>query len=227
MFALLTVLLAGACTDPDAGGRSSPPDSAGAGRGGGLIGHQLDGSLRARTGAYLTVGDAASRVDVRMARLPGLLYRITTPVGSGLAPRVTGAGGRVRVGLRPTGDDGPDAVTIVLNQAVRWDIRLPRGAGEQHLDLRQGRVNRLEIGASGLIDLRLPPPAGTVPVTLTDSAGTVEIVLPHATPARIRLRARAGSVTTPWRALVAPGWAGAADRYVVDVWGAVGALRVG
>ena len=239
VFVLLVTLLLGACTDPGATGRASRPDSYGSGRGasesvGGGVGHQLDGPLHGRTGAHLFVADAASRVDLRVARLPGLLYRITTPVRSGLAPRVTGAAGRIRLGLRPTGDDGPDAVTIVLNQAVRWDIRLPKGAGEQHLDLRRGHLTRLAIGATGLIDLRLPEPTGTVPITLTDSAGTVEIVLPHATPARVRLRAGADSVATPWRAsaapggvLVAPGWAGAVDRYSIDAWGGVGALRVG
>ena len=44
-----------------------------------------------RTTAHLRLGDAASRVEVRLARLPGLLYRISTPADSGLAPRVTGA----------------------------------------------------------------------------------------------------------------------------------------
>src|SRR4051812_9504701 len=98
-FALLTVLLAEGCTRPGGTGRPVPQSSGDSGRGGAepaTPGHELAGSLHGRTGAYLTVADAASRVDVRMAGLPGLLYRITTPSGSGLAPRVTGPDGRVR-----------------------------------------------------------------------------------------------------------------------------------
>ncbi|HET6533905.1 MAG TPA: hypothetical protein VFH03_25250, partial [Actinoplanes sp.] len=108
------------------------------------------GSLHGRTGAYLLVRDAASRVEVRLADLPGLLYRISTPAGSGLAPRVTGPTGRIRVGLQSTGEDGPDIVTILLNRSVRWDIRLPAGAGEQRLYLAEGSVTRLDLGSSGL-----------------------------------------------------------------------------
>jgi hypothetical protein len=201
----------------------------------GALSQELTGSLHGRTGAYLTVSDAASRVEVRVADLPGLLYRVSTPADSGLAPRVTGSPRRVRVGLRPTGADGPDDVTIVLNRAVRWDIRLPAGAGEQHLDLARGRIARLELGAAGLIDLRLPRPAGTVPVTLTDGAGSVEIAAPRPTPVRIHLRDGAGPVTTPWASsngtprgavLTPPGWAASPDRYAVDARAEVGALTL-
>jgi hypothetical protein len=198
-------------------------------------GHDVTGPLHGRSAAYLIVWNAASRVEVRVADLPGLLYRVGTPADSGLAPLVTGSAGRVRVRLRPTGADGPDKVTILLNQAVRWDIRLPAGAGEQHLDLSRGRIARLELGAAGLIDLHLPQPAGTVPVTLTDGAGSVEIAVPGTTPVRIRLRGGAGAVTTPWASsngtprgavLTPPGWAESNDRYAVDARADVGALTL-
>ena len=193
----------------------------------------LAGSLRGRTGAYLIVPDAASRVEVRLATLPGLLYRISTPADSGLAPRVTGGPGRVRLGLRPTGDDGPDTVTILLNRAVRWDIRLPAGAGEQRLDLASGTVARVDLGASGLIDVRLPPPDGTVPVSLVGGIGAATVSGPG--PMRVVLREGAGAVSTPWRStngspagavLAAPGWSAATDRYTVDVRAGVGTLTV-
>ena len=191
------------------------------------------GSLHGRTGAYLLVRDAASRVEIRLARLPGLLYRISTPADSGLAPRVTGGGGRLRLGLRPTGDDGPDTVTILLNRAVRWDIRLPAGAGEQRLDLAGGVVARVDLGASGLIDVRLPPPDGTVPVSLTGGAASATLTGPG--PVRITLREGAGEVVTPWTAnngtpagaiLTAPGWQATTDRYVLDARAGVGTLTI-
>jgi hypothetical protein len=183
--------------------------------------HVLDGALHGRTGAYLTVGDAASTVHVRLAELPGLLYRISMPAGAGLAARVTGRSGRVDLGLQANGDLGPHAVTIELNRAVRWDIRLPAGAGEQHLDLRRGRVTRVDVGASGLVDLRLPRPRGTVPITLTDAVGSVRLSAPQGTPVRLDLRAGARSVVMPRRVAVAH-----AGRYTLTARADVGDLTL-
>src|SRR3954452_10104160 len=67
-------------SDPAPGqvGANRPPD------------HVAAGPLHGRTGASLTVRDAAARVEIRLTDLSGLLYRITTPPTSGLAPQVTG-----------------------------------------------------------------------------------------------------------------------------------------
>jgi hypothetical protein len=187
-----------------------------------------------RTGAFLLVRDAASLVEVRLTDLPGLLYRITTPAGSGLAPRVGGAAGQVTVRLRSGAGDGPDTVLILLNRRVRWDIRLPAGAGEQHLDLRQGRVGRLDLGSAGLARVRLPAAGGVVPVTLLGGMGTVAVTAPRRTPVRVHLSAGAGSVVVPWRAgssartgnavVMAPQWPARADRYSVEARSPVAAL---
>jgi hypothetical protein len=225
-FALLTPLLMTAC-EPAA---TVAPD----------LGQQaaervVSGSLHGRSGAYLVVRDAASRVEVRLAELPGLLYRISTPADSGLAPRVTGGAGRVRLRLSETGDDGPDAVTILLNRAVRWDIRLPAGAGEQRLDLAGGSVARVDLGSSGLLEIELPRPEGTVPVTLRGGVGSVSLVAPPASPVRFRLWEGAGSVDTPWAAnngalagavLADPRWPAAGDRYAVYARAGVGRLTL-
>jgi hypothetical protein len=184
-------------------------------------GHVLDGALHDRTGAFLTVCDAASTLHVRLAELPGLLYRISTPAGAGLAARVTGPAGRVNLGLRPNGDLGPHAVTIELNRAVRWDIRLPAGAGEQHLDLRRGRVTRVDVGASGLVDIRLPRPRGTVPITLTDAVGNVRLSAPAGTAVRLDLRAGARSVVMPREGATSP-----TGRYKLTARADVGDLTV-
>ena len=158
--------------------------------------HVVVAPLLGRTGARLTVRDAASSVRLSLAVLPGLLYRITTPADSGLAPVAAVRAGDAEVRFRPTGGHGPDAVRIVLNRAVRWDLRLPAGAGETDLDLTDGRITRLDAGSSGLIDMSLPAPRGTVPVTVAD-AGTAIVAAPAA-PLRITLPAGAGSADTPW-----------------------------
>ena len=227
---LVTALLLSTCTAPAAEKdhpAATPPAAPNE--------RVLAGSLHGRTGAYLTVRDAASRVEVRLADLPGLLYRISTPANSGLTPQVSGPSGRVRLGLRATGDDGPDTVRILLNRAVRWDIRLPAGAGEQRLDLSAGRVERVDLGASGLIDLQLPQPVGTVPLVLRGGAGTVTMAGPPTAPMRISLREGAGSVVTHWTStngmaagaiLTDPAWPAAADRYSVYARDGLGSLTI-
>jgi hypothetical protein len=224
---LVTTVLLTACA-PATTVRTGPPDPQTT-----AAEHVVAGSLGDRTGAYLTVVDAASRVEIRTAALPGLLYRISTPAGSGLAPEVTGSGGRVRVGLRRTGDAGPDVVTILLSRRVGWDIRVLGGAGEQHLDLRSGRVRRLDLGSSGLVNVALPEPVGTVPVRVVGAVGDVNLSGP--VPVRVSLRKGAASVVTPWSSLksppwgtvlVPPGWIKSQHRYSVYAGSTVGRLTV-
>ena len=195
----------------------------------------MAGELRGRTGAFLTVSDAASRVEVVFASLPGQLYRISTPADSGLAPSVSGRPGRVRAGLRPAPGDGPDEVRIVLNRTVRWDIRLPAGAGEQQLNLTGGRISRVDLGAAGLAELRLPTPTGTVPISFSHGVGSVVLVTPQDIPVRIQLDGGAGPVDTPWAVqpgaapgtvLAAPAWRTTADRYAVHARSALESLTL-
>ncbi|MDT4992482.1 MAG: hypothetical protein QOH97_2374 [Actinoplanes sp.] len=181
--------------------------------------------------AALTVADAASRVEVRTVDLPGLLYRVTTPYRSGLAPRVTGPAARLTLRLGPTGDDGPDAVLILLNRAVRWQIRLPAGGGEEHLELSRGRLTALEVGAAGLVRVRLPAPVGLVGVTVLSGVGAVEFTAPLATAVRLHLRGGAGEAFVPWGAphggvAMSPGWGVRANRYAIETRGGVGSVRV-
>ncbi|WIM94803.1 hypothetical protein ACTOB_006856 [Actinoplanes oblitus] len=179
---------------------------------------------RPERGARLTVLDAASRVRVVTAELPGLLYRVSSAGDAGVAPVVSRRGGRVLVRLRATGGDGLDEVRILLNRDVRWDIRLPAGAGEERVDLRGGLVDRLDLGAAGLAELWLPAPAGTVPVTFTGGVGSVVVTAGTGAPFRLALDGGAGAVATPWftsngtpagAILREGGWPRAADRYAV------------
>ncbi|GLW34763.1 hypothetical protein Areg01_77000 [Actinoplanes regularis] len=193
----------------------------------------LTGPLLNRTGAWLTVSDAASRVRVQTATLPGLLYRVSSAPGSGVAPVVVRRGGRVAVHLRATEGNGIDEVRIVLNRDVRWDIRLPAGAGEQQLDLCDGRVSRVDLGASGLAEVSLPDPDGTVSVTFTGGVGTAILATRTGAPFRIHLDQGAGAVLTPWvmnngtptgAVFQEAGWPLAADRYVVRAVAGMGSV---
>jgi hypothetical protein len=183
--------------------------------------------LLGRTGAHLTVRDAASRIQVTMATLPGLLYRITTPAGAGLAPVATVRDGRAEVRFRPTGGDGPDDVRIVLNRDVRWELGLPAGAGETDLDLAAGQITRLTAGGSGLVEASLPTPAGTLPVIFGDVGSAIVNVPPGPARMRLSMPSGPGAVDTPWGpTLIEPGWAGATQRYAVSFRSGPGRLTV-
>ena len=191
------------------------------------------GPLGDRTGAYLTLRDAAGSVEVRFTDLPGLLYQITTPPDAGLTPQVNGPAGHPRVRLRPTGGDGPDTVRILLNRTVRWDIRLPAGGGEQRLDLRGGRLAGVRLGAAGLVVLNLPSPDRAVPITLSGAVGACTLATPAGTAVRLRLREGARRAVVPWagdreaepgETFAARGWTEAGDGYAVDAHGTIGTL---
>ncbi len=173
VFGLITALLTGGCGHRpavyDESAYAFSPD------------HVAEGALHGRTRAVFTVADAASRIQMRMGDLPGLLYRVSTPGGSGLAPQVSGPSGRPRLMLRPTGDGGPDVVTVVLNRTVRWTLATPKGGGEQLFDLRSGRLTGAVLGAAGRVDLMLPPPHGRVPITLAGPVGSLTIIAPKGT----------------------------------------------
>jgi hypothetical protein len=193
------------------------------------------GALADRTRAALLVTDAASRIRVVTATLPGLLYRISTPAGSGLAPSAGERSGLVVARLRPVGGNGPDEALIVLNRDVDWDIRTPAGAGEQFLDLAAARVSRVEAGTSGLVEMRLPVPDGPLPITIA-GAGTVSLAVPAGVPMRLRLERGAHEAITPWTAggavvpprtvLQPPQWRTARDRYAVLARSEVGVLTL-
>ncbi|WP_153040328.1 hypothetical protein [Actinoplanes sp. TFC3] len=184
--------------------------------------------------ATLSLRDAASRVDIRLISLPGLLYKISTPAGSGLAPRITGPSGGVRLALVPTGGDGPDTVEILLNRRVRWDLRLPAGAGEQHLDLGSGKIRKMALGSgAGLVQVRLSRPSGSVPITVTGAVGELVVSVPRATAVRLRLRGGAASVTLPGRVPAAAGPGSVLTsvgtttrRYSLDITSPAGAVTV-
>jgi hypothetical protein len=173
VFGLLTALLTGGCGPRPALYDESAYAFSPA--------HVAEGALHGRTGAVFTVADAASRIQMRMADLPGRLYRVSTPGGSGLAPQVSGPAGKPRLKLRPTGDDGPDEVTVLLNRTVRWTLATPKGGGEQILDLRRGRLTGAVLGAAGRVDLMLPPPRDRVPITLAGPVGSLTITAPKGT----------------------------------------------
>jgi hypothetical protein len=176
----------------------------------------ISGPVDGVTAAEFDVVDGARSVRIRAASLGADLYRVETPSGSDVAPRIDRAGGNLRLRL-PHGSTGaPDEVDIVLNADVRWTLRIDGGADRKTVDLSAATVDRVDLaGGARTIDLTLPAPRGTLPVRMAGGVENFRVRLPGATPVRVRVRSGAGAVTlpgvthhgiAPGRSFTANGW---------------------
>jgi hypothetical protein len=177
--------------------------------------------------ASLAVLSGAASITVSAAALPGELVRAWTPSGSGVRPELVVVNGAVQLYLGGTsgGQSGPDTVWVQLNSAVRWQLQFSGGASQTTVDMGSGAVSGIDFTAgSSLVTMTLPPPTGTVEVTLAGGASQVNIAVPAGVPARLRLFGGAGLAMLGGRAysglgggriLAERGWAAATDRYDV------------
>jgi hypothetical protein len=164
------------------------------------------GPLDGRENATFEVMDGVGAIRLRSDDLNDDLYRVTTPGDHPVRPRVTRNDGDVRLNLEPAGGEG--LVDVALNAGVLWTLRLHGGTRQTVIDLRNGRLDGIELGGgSTQIDLTLPAPARVVPVRLTAGAERVEVRLPVNTPVRVQFAAGAGQVNLDGAARqgIAPG----------------------
>ncbi|GAB1640913.1 hypothetical protein [Krasilnikovia sp. MM14-A1259] len=208
------------------GGGTSPADAPRA------VTAPLDG----RTRAGLDLLDGATAIRLRTADLGADLYRVSTPPGAGVVPRITTDGGRVRLGLDRAPGAGPAEVDVALSARVRWDLRVSGGASLSTLDLREGRLGTVDLaGGASLVDLTLPRPDGTLTVRMTGGVSRFDVHTAARVPVRVRLVAGAGQVVLAGRAhdgvaagalFTVDGWEEAVDRIDVDAAAGVSALTV-
>lgn len=239
-----TLLLSG-CDWRDDGGRdrdpanrpgyARPDDRDRNGRAGGPD-HSVTGPANGLREATFTLVNGSDVVRVRTVDLGGDLYRVATPGDSRVAPSVQVDGATVVAGLADTGRKGTALVTIELNRAVRWHIRLGGGAAEQTVDLTGGQPGNIEFSSGTTrAEVSLPPARGTVKVTLSGGAGQFLVHLTGDAPVQVRVGNGAGTVTVDGETrsgvggntVFAPAsWASATDRYDVDASAGVSTLLV-
>ncbi|MCW6008190.1 hypothetical protein K1W54_27125, partial [Micromonospora sp. CPCC 205371] len=187
-----------------------------------------------RDSATFELVSGATVVAVHSADLGDDLYRISaSKPDSPDRSDVTGEDGVVRLAL----PGGTRSVDVRLNAAVTWHVRIAAGAADQRLDLDAGPVSGVDLaGGANAIDLALPPAAGTLPVRVTGGAGQVSVRTAGGAPARVRVGSGAAQVTVDGRGQAGvaggtvfepPEWAGARDRYDIDVAAGGVALTVG
>jgi hypothetical protein len=198
--------------------------------------HVATAPLADRSDVQFDLLSGAASVTVRAEDLGTDLYRIATPLDSGLLPRTVDHDGRVELQLVPSGPAGPSAVDIRLNTRVRWGLRLAGGATQETIDLSAGRVSGVDIvlGVSH-IDLSLPRPQGTVPIRLTSGASEFTLHVPVGVPSRVTAGSGAGTLAVngverhgvaAGTQLASGGWDTATDRYDVQASAGVSVLTV-
>jgi hypothetical protein len=194
--------------------------------------HRLTAPLGAVKARTLEVVGTSAVLHVRSAELGDKLYDIAT-IDRSAVPRLEDTKASARVELIKTGDVGTVGAEIQLNAKVKWTLKLSGGASEQSVDMQAGGAASIALaGGTAHAVLQLPPPAGTVRLSVTGTIGELAVRRKAATPVRIKLTKGAKTATVDGKAqgevkpgtLSSPDYQAAKNRYEVDVAGPVSSL---
>lgn len=190
------------------------------------------------TRAELKVTSGTAILDVSVGKLGGTLLRVSTPDGAPVRP-VLSDPGLIVLSLAGAGPGGPGAagpgarrqdsgyaVKVVLNAAVTWSLDLAGGTQLTTVDMRGGKVAGIAVMAgSDTLDMKLPRPAGTLPLLLAGGVSQFLLSLPAGVPAQVTVGGGASFVSLDGQHLTgiaggtvvtSPGWAAATSRYDID-----------
>jgi hypothetical protein len=180
--------------------------------------------------------DGAASIRMRIADLGDDLFRVAVPPQSSVSPRADDRGEGVRLFLPPSGGSNTGTVDIILNEAVRWDLRVGGGVDRGVIDLSGGKVTAVDLAGGGTaIQLTLPSPEGVVPVTMSGGVNQFVVKVPDPTSVRVHVAAGAGSVVVgghtyngiaPGAFFTPPNWAKTPDRIDLDAIAGMAALHV-
>lgn len=190
------------------------------------------------TRAELKVTSGTAILDVSAGRLGGTLLRVSTPDGAPVRPVLSdpglivlslagaGPGGQGPASPGARRQDSRYAVKVVLNAAVTWSLDLAGGTQLTTVDMRGGKVAGIAVMAgSDTLDMRLPRPAGTLPLLLAGGVSQFLLSLPAGVPAQVTVGGGASFVSLDGQHLTgipggtvvtSPGWAAATSRYDID-----------
>jgi hypothetical protein len=199
--------------------------------------HSLSGGRAGRAAATLDVVSGVTSVEVSAGTRPGLLYRVSTPAGSGIRPFATLDRGTLRVGQAASGTrSGVATIDIQLALGVRWTINLDGGASTETVNMTKGSVSSIVFGAGvAMASVRLPAAVGTLTVTLAGGATQLVLVAPAGEPAEVKVVGGASDVSLDGTSHVGvaggsvftePAWPDAHNRYSIDLVAGVSSFQM-
>jgi len=193
------------------------------------------GSLASLSSARLNLSVGSTQLAVDSADLGEDLYRASITLPEGDRPTVTkGENGTVNVqtpnrsGFQWPFYGSQSRVQVTLSNHLPWSIDANAGASNGDLDLSGLRLGALslESGASDL-QVRLPTPAGTLPVQVSGGALHLVLTRPAGVETRVSLNGGASNLTVDGnhfngfaregQAFVSPGYATATDRVDIGI----------
>jgi hypothetical protein len=156
--------------------------------------------LDGRTAASFELVAATTKVNVKTQDLGDDLYKITS--ADDTLPTAVVSDDRVQLHLTADGVNADGQIEVVLSTKVKWALRFVGGAEQQVVDLTAGKVSGLEVlGASRRLQLALPKPAGTVPISVTGAVEDFSITSPKDSPVRVKVDSGAKTVAAGDRTL--------------------------
>jgi hypothetical protein len=131
---------------------------------------------------------------------------------------------------------GRTSADIRLSPSVTWSIEVRGGVARWDGDLRNLQVAAIDVrGGVSHIELRLPRPAGTVPIRVSGGASHLTLRRPAGVPARVHIGGGAskleldtqylGAIGGPVR-LETPDYSGAADTYDLEIGGGASKITI-
>ena len=205
-------------------------------------------TLMALVGIYTaavpqTVSSApVSRAARGRLRFPRGCALVTVRAGSGMPDlfwaRFTGTKPRVRVvandidiiksrGYRPV-TWRLQSAQIALYDSIPWEVEVQEGAWRLTADLRGLKLSMVTLeGGANKVNLRLPHPAGTVPIHIGGGANDISLIRPDGVAVRVVVHGGFGKLqvdgksieATAEQPLQSPAFARNADRYDIEITG--------
>jgi len=146
-------------------------------------------------GTFELTGDVVD-LNVTMASLGNDAIQFNAPSGSGLRPRATVAGNTLKLAPNPGRGKGSGRLDVRLNTRIAWSLKLSGGVTTGSFDLFRATLRRIDLpGGAAKLDMRLPSPAGGVPIRMSGGVNTWEITTAQKVPIRVRLRDGGGVAT--------------------------------
>ncbi len=188
------------------------------------------------------------RASAGQLLFPSGAFQVTLDVQTGMTdllrarfegpePRVRVAGEAVVIDYRHNLFDRRErGAEVVLNGDVPWQLDIRSGASRLTAQLATLALRSFSLrGGASQVEVVLPRPRGTVPLSLAGGASAVTLLRPAGVPLRAHLRDAASDLTLDGRhyGTLSRGWrwesddfARAADRYDLEITGGASSLTV-